>query len=221
MTEAPPVPPGADVDSAPAPWYRNPWIWGVIAGLVFVPAIRPFMRHIPDAPPVLVAVPEYELRLSGAGVLPSSRLLGRVYVLGMYGSACEPGCGEVLSALGQLSSRFVEFERGITVVAVRLAGEAGSGTAGVGDLSQQWLKLAADEGSLDLMAAQALAPRIDGLSSGSPGAAEVARFARLFLIDAAGNLRGDYGIDELGLDEVYHRAQHVLRDHTKVGEVPL
>ncbi len=32
------------------------------------------------------------------------------------------------------------------------------------------------------------------------------------IIDGEGRLRGRYGLDQLGLDEVYNRAQHVLRE---------
>jgi hypothetical protein len=32
------------------------------------------------------------------------------------------------------------------------------------------------------------------------------------IVDTKRRSRGFYGLDELGLDEVYHRARHVLRD---------
>jgi hypothetical protein len=35
---------------------------------------------------------------------------------------------------------------------------------------------------------------------------------RMTIIDTQRRSRGLYGLDELGLDEVYHRARHVLRD---------
>jgi hypothetical protein len=35
---------------------------------------------------------------------------------------------------------------------------------------------------------------------------------RLALIDTAGNVRGLYRADSMGVDEVYHRSRHLLRD---------
>lgn len=219
MKAVSPVAPADDDAPARVPWHRNPWLWGVVAGLIFVPAIRPFMRHIPDAPPVLAALPDYELLAPAGAAVRGSYFAGRVYVMGLYGAACEPGCAEVLAGLRSLSSRFVQFERGITVLAVRLAEQPVEAGAVAADLQDEWLGLHALPGSLDTLATQAVAPHMDSLGT-SRDALAVAREARLLLIDAAGNLRGHYGIDEVGLDEVYHRAQHVLRDHKKAGLVP-
>lgn len=219
MHAEPPIAPVDDSQPARGPWHRNPWLWGVVAGLIFVPAIRPFMRHIPDAPPLLAALPDYELHASGGDALRGSDFAGRVYVMGLYGAACEPGCGEVLAALRGLSGRFVQFDRSITVLAVELAEQPAAPLAVAADLHDEWLSLHAAPGSLDALATHAVAPHMDSLGT-SRDAVSVAREARLLLIDAVGNLRGHYGIDELGLDEAYHRAQHVLRDHKKEGLLP-
>ncbi len=44
---------------------------------------------------------------------------------------------------------------------------------------------------------------------------DIAHSTKLVLIDADGGIRGFYSTDELGLDEIYHRTQHVLRDLRK------
>ena len=215
------------------PLLRNPWFWGVLAGLIFVPVIRPFMRHIPDAPPVLAELPDYELlQGSGGQKFLSLSLSGRVYVLGLYGQACAPGCDNLLAALEALSERFVRFERGITVVAAQLPlsdvpGSAHSEvdihssakSASIVDRAAEWQLVEVGRGQLDLVASRHLAPQIEGLGMTDSGVLEVAQQGRIFLVDAFGSLRGHYGIDEVGLDEAYHRAQHVLRDHRIAGEI--
>ncbi len=213
-----------EVPASAVPWYRNPWIWGVIAGLIFVPAIRPFMRHIPDAPPVLAVLPDYELHAIGAPTFKSSSLSGRVYVLGLFGPSCEPGCADMLVALESLSERFVRFEREITVVAGRLnptgVQQEGEQPVAIGS-DAEWQLVEVQSSDFELIASRYLAPQFDELdSTGSELLAAVASQGRLFLVDAFGNLRGHYGMDEIGLDEMYHRAQHVLRDHRMAGEVP-
>ena len=213
----------ADVTASSVPWYRNPWVWGVIAGLIFVPAIRPFMRHIPDAPPVLAALPDYELHAVGGPTFKSSSLSGQVYVLGLFGQACEPGCADMLDALKSLSARFVRFEKRITVVAGHL------NPKGIEKQVEQPVSISSDLGwylvevqsaDFELIAGRYLAPQFDQLKiADSPALNEVASQGRLFIVDAFGNLRGHYGSDEIGLDETYHRSQHVLRDHRIKGEI--
>jgi cytochrome oxidase Cu insertion factor (SCO1/SenC/PrrC family) len=46
---------------------------------------------------------------------------------------------------------------------------------------------------------------------GEAAAMEIAHTGKLVLVDGSGRIRGYYGSDELGLDEVFNRAQHVLR----------
>ena len=211
---------------SPVPWYRNPWIWGVLAGLIFVPAIRPFIRHIPDAPPVLATLPDYELHAAGTPTFKSSSLGGRVYVLGLFGPSCEPGCADMLGALEALSERFIRFERDITVVAGRLKPEGGDEggeqlVATAPEPEAEWQLVEVQSTDFEMIAGRYLAPQFDELdSAGSELLGAVASQGRLFLVDALGNLRGHYGRDESGLDETYHRAQHVLRDHRMAGEVP-
>ena len=212
--------PAGDGERPRAPLHRNPWFWGVLAGLIFVPAIRPLTRHIPDAPPVLAEIPDFELRLSNGAVARSAELRGRVYVLGFHGAVCEPECGATLPALRALSDRFQEFERGITVLAVHLLASDTLALSLSPDLEGLWLATDARVDALEPLARDTLNMHIAALEAGPGRIAAVARQAQIFIVDAQGHLRGHYGIDELALDEVYHRAQHVLRDHRKDGLVP-
>ena len=44
------------------------------------------------------------------------------------------------------------------------------------------------------------------------GLIDIAHTGRFVLIDADGGIRGYYGVDEDGLDEIYHRSRHVLAE---------
>ena len=44
----------------------------------------------------------------------------------------------------------------------------------------------------------------------APGPIDIAHTGKLVLVDGLGRIRGYYDSNELGLDEVYNRAQHVL-----------
>ena len=48
--------------------------------------------------------------------------------------------------------------------------------------------------------------------TGPAGMVDIAHTTKLALIDADGNVRGYYSSDEVGIDELFHRSQHVLRE---------
>jgi len=45
-----------------------------------------------------------------------------------------------------------------------------------------------------------------------PEPIDIAHTGQVVLVDGNGRIRGYYGTDEMGLDEVFNRAQHVLRE---------
>lgn len=222
------------------PWYRNPWVWGVIAGLVFVPAVRPLTRKVPDAPPIVAPLPAFQLETLSGAPLGSEDLRGGVYVLTVGTSACSSTCSEVFARGERLADRFETFNRDVRVVALdygsgrrpvrRGSGERGhaeppevepeplpaghdlsSAAAELSDDLPHWLVLHGSEAAIVELVDLALRPLLEGAVS--PGLESFAHQARMFLIDPDGKIRGNYGSDEVGLDEVYHRAQHVLRDY--------
>jgi cytochrome oxidase Cu insertion factor (SCO1/SenC/PrrC family) len=44
------------------------------------------------------------------------------------------------------------------------------------------------------------------------GLYDIAHSGKLVLVDGEGAIRGYYGIDAVGLDEVFHRSRHVLQE---------
>jgi hypothetical protein len=48
--------------------------------------------------------------------------------------------------------------------------------------------------------------------AGTSGACDAAHPSPLMLVDAEGGLRGTYGALDAGIDEVFWRSRHVLRD---------
>ena len=47
--------------SEPKGFLRNPWILSGLLGIIAITIITPFVRHIPDAPPVIGQLPTFEL----------------------------------------------------------------------------------------------------------------------------------------------------------------
>jgi cytochrome oxidase Cu insertion factor (SCO1/SenC/PrrC family) len=44
---------------------------------------------------------------------------------------------------------------------------------------------------------------------------DIAHTGKVVLVDGSGRIRGYYGTDDLGLDEVFNRAQHVLKQERR------
>jgi len=56
-----------------------------------------------------------------------------------------------------------------------------------------------------------------GPAPDDPSPMDIAHTGKLVLVDGAGRIRGYYDSTEMGLDEVYNRAQHVLRQQREQG----
>ena len=44
------------------------------------------------------------------------------------------------------------------------------------------------------------------------GLVDIAHSGKFVIVDGGGRIRGYYDTDESGLDEIFHRSQHVLRE---------
>lgn len=63
------------------PWYKSPYLWAFVFGVIFLTLIRPCTRHVPDALPALGAVP--------AWLAPPERGAQSTSLLTVYDPSCE------------------------------------------------------------------------------------------------------------------------------------
>ena len=206
------------------PLRKNPWFWAAIACLIFPPLVRPFTRNIVEAP--LPTSPPVTAQLLGSTGLPfgNAQLEERIHIT-IFADAREPGCPEAVVALRPLVERM-----DIQALAGRgfLARTAGFGddirvlvVAGFSSSDSVSADLAALEASCSLdtnrwvVAGGELAEVLALGASFEGRSGQTTTFLshrRMTIVDTQRRSRGLYGLDELGLDEVYHRARHVLRD---------
>jgi protein SCO1/2 len=195
---------------------RSPWIWGFLIGIVTITAMRPFLRHVPDPPPVLAQLPAWELVDSGGRPYGSDDLAGTVYVVGFFTTDCDPGCPDLMRSMSELQARYDRTaEEDIRLVGIsvdpardtadRLADHAERYGVNPG----RWTLVAGDPELVEQLV-------LGGFRNGPgeqalPGTAllQVADAGKLVLVDRAGGIRGYYGTDEMGLDEIFHRSRHV------------
>ncbi|HEY8375443.1 MAG TPA: SCO family protein [Nannocystis sp.] len=222
MTSEPP-PPSDPFIPPEAGWLRRnfmryPWHFATVIGLVTITAMRPCTRHVPDPPPVIAALPAFELVDQDGQPFSRETMRGKVWVAGLIFTTCPSSCPKISRAMLDLQQRWAR--AGVDVHLVSFSVDPERDTPEV--LKKYAGHLEADESRWRFVtgpreAVEALV--IGGFGSamdrtaGPGGMIDIAHSTRLILIDADGNIRGHYSTDdELGLDEVYHRAQHVLRE---------
>ncbi len=204
---------------------RHPWAFAIAFGLLVIPAIRPCMRAVPPPPPVLGQLPDRAFVDEDGAPLGPRELRGRVWIMGTFYTRCQEGCTKTLDALDALDRRFRTHKIPVAVIGLTVdpehdtparlkafAERSGRGTS--------W-RLVTDPAPAGLRAfvADGLRMKIGAPRVGPHGRVSVARSEKLVLIDARGGIRGYYGAGRDGVDEVFHRAQHVLAEARERGDV--
>lgn len=88
------------------PWYKSPYLWALVLGIVFLTLIRPCTRHVPDPLPILGEAP--------AWMLPDEPLT-RTTLLTLYDSDCE-ACLSTLEGVSAASRRLSRANTPVDVV---------------------------------------------------------------------------------------------------------
>ena len=73
--------PAASAAPERTPVWRNPYVLAVLAGLIIIPLMRPFLRFEPPPPPVIGQLPAFRLTDSRAQPFGSAELEGHVLIL--------------------------------------------------------------------------------------------------------------------------------------------
>jgi protein SCO1/2 len=206
---------------ARVPLHRNPYLWAFVVGCVTVTAMRPLLRHIPKPPPVLGQLPEFSLVDARGAPLGSAELAGRVWIASFFFTRCPSICPILMSRVASLQNRF----RDAGIDAIRLVSISVDPAHDTPDVLREaeprygvdaarWqLVTGPVERVRALLTEGFKVPGAEGI--GADG--DVPHTAKVVLVDGAGRIRGYYDTDEDGLDEVFHRSQHVLAE-MKRGE---
>jgi protein SCO1/2 len=189
-----------------------------VVGCITLTLMRPLLRHEPDSPPVIAELPDFRL-IDQDGVAFDNRDLGAgVWVVGFFCTRC-PEDEPSFRALLELAARYDEsgVER-IGLLAISADPEHDTPEK----LAAWRRNQAPGEARLRLLGGDLenvtdLLREGFGLSGDRPSGSEARgrgreRRAQLVLIDPEGGIRGYYATDEMGLEEVFHRSRHVLRD---------
>lgn len=196
MTE--PTDPGDDRRGQPrSPLLRNPYLWFFLVGALTLTLMRPCLRREPAPPPVHGQLPSFELIDSEGRVFGSADLAGRVYVASFICTRCASTCAPVTRAMVRLQERYATAGvEGVALVSFSVDPEHDT---------PERLRAYSERHGADPERWTFLTGETDRL-------AEIARGGKFVIVDGGGRIRGYYDTDEWGLDEIFHRSQHVLRE---------
>jgi protein SCO1/2 len=197
----------------------NPWFLAVLAGVVLIPALRPLLRIEPDPPPVLRQLPEWRLVDQDGEGFGSADLAGDVYVASFLFTRCPTVCPRLTADLRRLERRYRE--EGVEDVRLvsfsvdpehdtpeRLRDYAGSRSLHL----ERWSLVTGSEEGMRAVVLDGFALPMGERLDLAGGLVDVAHTTRLVLVDRAGGIRGYYGSDAVGLDEVFHRTRQILAE---------
>lgn len=203
-----------------APWLRNPFVWAFVIGCLVVTAMRPLLRREPAPPPVIGRVPQFSLVGVDGKPFGSSDLRGHVYVANFFFTRCRSICPAVMKAMATLANEYGADGLDVRVVSISVdpvndtPARLREAAAGYGADGTRWVLLSgAREAIADLLEKGFRVPFDDA----NAASGDIAHTGKVVLVDAEGGIRGYYDSDPMGIDEVFHRSKHVLREAANGG----
>lgn len=211
-------------DYEPPAWLKffrkHIWLIMGLLAVITITAIRPFMRHIPEPPPVVFELPQYALIDHEERPFTPQTLEGQVWVASFVFTRCPSSCPAVTRAMQDVHDRFER--NGIAIKMVSFSVDPEYDTPAV--LAAYHDSLGVDDDAWRFVTGptETITSLLeDGFKLGvgqrteTDGLFDIAHSTKLALVDEQGRVRGFYGLDptmhaEGGLDELYERADRVL-----------
>lgn len=203
------------------PIWKNPFAWAAVLGILVVTLIRPALRHVPEPPPALATLPAWSLVDQAGQPVGSATLAGQVHLVAVVSSACPGECRRTLDAAGRLEARLWQHAQPVRVLVLDLEPSGAAPlAAGRGWAADRVSVVGGDSEAACSLAAALLAPLAGPRTLTCADRALIEHAERMTLVDGQGRVRGHYRLDELGLDEAFHRARRVVmeeRERARAG----
>ena len=196
---------------------HNPFFWATLAGLITIPLLRPLLRRVPSPPEVLASLPPFRLIDQEGKPFGSEELRGQVWVGNFIFTGCNSICPELTRSMRKLQQRYQA--AGVPVRLVSFSVDPEDDTPQVlkdyarrhgADLSS-WAFLTGPEPAIRSLIMDGFKTHLGRRQARAGNLVDIAHAPYFVLVDGSAGIRGYYGPDESGLDEVFHRSQHVLR----------
>jgi len=202
------------------PFWKNPWFLAGFYGILFLAVIRPFMRNVPDPPPVLGTVSAPELKRANGQLTGTDYFGDSLTIIGFFTADCDEACETRLGVLMDLQ-RELDYALGdpesirITLVEnppVTPPDQLHAFAKNRSLHTERWDWLTGTEAHVAQLLEQldpVGPPPIPNIENGEERK-KSPLLESVFLVDLEGGVRGRYSGDSKGLAEVFHRSRHVL-----------
>lgn len=212
------APPPDFVPSPALAWLRKYiWIVAAVLGVVTLTTLRTRLRNIPDPPEVMYTLPAYALVDHRGEPFVPETLRGKVWVAGFVFTNCPSTCPAVTRAMGSLRDRFDRMDIDIEMVSFTVDPERDTPQVlaayadQVGATSERWRFVTGAPADVQRLVRQGFKLGLDPQPNADGSMFDIAHSTQLALVDTEGGVRGFYDIEpEGGLDEIFHRSQHVM-----------
>jgi protein SCO1/2 len=209
------------------PWLlfirRNIWALAFTAGALTLTAIRltEVLMHVPDPPEVQFVLPDqYTLVDDRDRPFTPETMRGKVWVAGFVFTTCPSSCPAVTQAMKELRERFDRYQVDVEMVSFTVDPEHDTpkvlreymASTQIDDT--HWRFVTGEAEALFTLVRKGFKLGVGEREADVDGVAyDIAHSTRLALVDGSGGVRGTYPIDgDYGTDEIFERAQHVLRE---------
>jgi protein SCO1/2 len=197
---------------------RNPFLWAALTAIVALPIIRVRMSRIPEPPPVLGTLPRFSLTDQDGKTLGSGELAGKVWVANFIFTTCKSICPKLTATMRSLRERLAR--ESIDVLSVSVSVDPENDTPPVlkayaekfGTDLARWRFLTGPEKEVRALIVGGFKAHMGEKAVTSDNLIDIAHAPYFVIVDGKGQIRGYYQPTETGIDEVFHRAQHVLRE---------
>lgn len=208
--------------SESTPFYRNPFVIAFLAGIVTLTLIRPLLRREPEPPPVLSQLPAFTLEDATGRPHGSADLAGSVYIASFFFTRCPSICPLLMHNVRKLQEGLDAHEiTGIRLVSITVDPENDTPEV-LADYARnlkadpaRWTFLTGPPDAVRELVVGGFKTPMDRANTPPGSAMDIAHTGKVVLVDGSGRIRGYYGTDDIGLDEVFNRAQHVLEQERK------
>ncbi len=180
---------------------RRPWHFSALFLLVMITASRPFTRRVPEAPEVLLQIPEFTLQDQDGRPFTLASMRGKVWVAGFFFTTCPSICPKISRAMLELQQRYAR--NGMDIELVSFTVDPENDTPEVlkryaenlgADLSR-WHFVTGDRAAMEALVVGGFKTAIDKQPLGpSIDMYDIAHSEKLVLLDATGGVRGFYAV---------------------------
>jgi protein SCO1/2 len=197
---------------------KHIWVISFLLAIIALTAVRGRMRYIPEPPPVLYQLPEYALVDHEGEPFTSDTLDGNVWVAGFIFTRCPSSCPAVTRAMLELRARFDRYGVDVHMVSVSVDPETDTPevlatyAAQAGADNPKWKFVTGELPAIKALVGEGFRLGIGDPTPQAGSAYDIAHSTKLALVDPQGGVRGFYGIDPEGLEELFERADRVAME---------